>query len=61
MQQKYQSEIRLNEFGRPDIEFYTREAKRLRAEAFSKLIHDFSQWLGKTFTHRHGFPMRTVH
>ncbi len=61
MQQKYDSEIRLDRFGHPDIDFYTREARRLQAEAFLALFHNISHWLRTKLSHRHGLPMRSAH
>jgi len=48
MQQKYDPDIKLNKFGNPDIDFYVSEAKRLRTDAISALIHNFKEWLKKT-------------
>jgi len=61
MQQKYDSEIRLDSFGRPDIDFYTKEAKRLQAEAFLTLIRNIYQWLRTKLSHHQDLPMRSAH
>lgn len=54
MQRKYDPDIKLNKFGNPDIDFYVGEAKRLRTEAVSALIRDFTGWLKKTVGKRPG-------
>lgn len=61
MRQKYDSDIKLNEFGNPDIDFYISEAKRLRVEACSALIQDFLGWLKRAVGKGQSLPIRTVH
>ena len=61
MQQKYDSSIKLNSFGTPDVDFYISEAKRLRVETFLTLVHGAAEWLRKTVDKFQGLPMRTIH
>ena len=61
MAQKYDPEIKLNQFGHPDIDFYIREAKQLRRDAISALIRDIAGWLKKTIGRGQHLPMRAVH
>lgn len=58
---KYDPEIKLNRFGYPDIDFYIREAKRLRLEAISALVRDATLWLKKLISKGQHLAMRTVH
>ena len=61
MTQKYDPSIRLTSAGTPDVDYYIREAKRLRMETFAAMLHDFSDWLRRTVGRVQGAPMRTIH
>jgi hypothetical protein len=61
MSLKYHPEIRLNQFGHPDVDFYISEAKRLRREAISLLLHDILGRLKKPFSKGENLPMRAAH
>ena len=61
MQQKLDPEIKLDRSGNPDIDFYIKEAKRLRTEAILSLLHDIAEWLRKVLGKNRGQPMRPAH
>ncbi len=61
MQRKYDPDIKLDRLGNPDVDYYIRQAERLRAEAVSTLIHDLGRRLKKSFGKGQGRPIHTAH
>ena len=61
MPRKYDSDIKLDRFGSPDVDYYIREAERLRAEAVSRLIRGLARWLKKSLGRGPGKPISTAH
>lgn len=45
MQWKYDSDIRLNSIGEPDVDYYIAEAHKIRNEAISAGFGAFKVWL----------------
>ncbi len=60
MKRKYDPDIKLNRFGNPDVDYYLREAERLRAQAVSVMFRNLARWLSKTFRKGQERPMRAA-
>ena len=60
MQRKYDPEIKLDRSGNPDVDYYIKEAERLRAEAISALFNDLARWLKKILGKGPDQPMRAA-
>ena len=51
-------DIRLDPYGRPDVDYYINEAKRLRSLAISELIGKSVEWLKTHLGKQHDLPLR---
>ncbi len=58
MEQYYDSEIRLDNQGRPDLDYYISEAKRLRSLAIAGLFQGIGEWLKMHIGKEHALPLR---
>ena len=58
MEQHYDSEIRLDNQGRPDLDYYITEARRLRSLAIAELFQGIGVWLKLHIGKEHAFPLR---
>ncbi|MCB1858234.1 MAG: hypothetical protein KDI63_08180 [Gammaproteobacteria bacterium] len=57
---QYEDDIRLNEFGNPDIEYYMAKARQLRALAVAELIQQVAGWISHGLRKIHVAPLSSA-